>query len=48
MVYISLDFFFLFFRPEHKKNTQRFWWEYKADPKLRDKVLITTEDTDRY
>ncbi|KAK0142336.1 Coiled-coil domain-containing protein 84 [Merluccius polli] len=34
--------------PEHKKNTQRFWWEYKADPKLRDKVLITTEDTERF
>lgn len=34
--------------PEHKKKTQTFWWEHKADPKLRDKVLITTEDTDRF
>ncbi|XP_056447441.1 coiled-coil domain-containing protein 84 [Gadus chalcogrammus] len=34
--------------PEHKKNTQRFWWEYKAEPKLMDKVLITTEATERF
>ncbi|XP_077456793.1 centrosomal AT-AC splicing factor isoform X2 [Stigmatopora argus] len=30
---------------EHRKNTHKFWWENKADPKLRDKVLITQEET---
>ncbi|XP_056146280.1 coiled-coil domain-containing protein 84 [Lampris incognitus] len=34
--------------PEHKKNTHKFWWENKADPKLRDKVIITTEETERF
>ncbi|KAF3849456.1 hypothetical protein F7725_019175 [Dissostichus mawsoni] len=27
--------------PEHRRNTHKFWWENKADPKLRDKVIVT-------
>ncbi|CAG5924962.1 unnamed protein product [Menidia menidia] len=34
--------------PEHKKNTHKFWWDNKADPKLRDKVIITEEETERF
>ncbi|XP_029916791.1 centrosomal AT-AC splicing factor isoform X1 [Myripristis murdjan] len=34
--------------PEHKKNTHKFWWENKADPKLRDKVIITEEEIERF
>ncbi|XP_061586079.1 coiled-coil domain-containing protein 84 [Cololabis saira] len=34
--------------PEHKKNTNKFWWENKADPKLRDKVIIAEEETERF
>ncbi|KAJ8388336.1 hypothetical protein AAFF_G00134900 [Aldrovandia affinis] len=34
--------------PEHKKNTNRFWWENKADPKLKEKFLVTTEETERF
>ncbi|XP_047446884.1 coiled-coil domain-containing protein 84 [Mugil cephalus] len=34
--------------PEHKKNTHKFWWENKADPKFRDKVIITEEETERF
>ncbi|XP_071339529.1 centrosomal AT-AC splicing factor [Trachinotus anak] len=34
--------------PEHRKNTHKFWWENKADPKLRDKVIITEEETKRF
>uniref|UniRef100_A0A3Q1EKU2 Centrosomal AT-AC splicing factor n=1 Tax=Acanthochromis polyacanthus TaxID=80966 RepID=A0A3Q1EKU2_9TELE len=34
--------------PEHKKNTHKFWWENKADPKLRDKVIIAEEETERF
>ncbi|XP_012721116.2 coiled-coil domain-containing protein 84 [Fundulus heteroclitus] len=33
---------------EHRNNTHRFWWENKADPKLRDRVLITEEETERF
>ncbi|XP_061837801.1 centrosomal AT-AC splicing factor [Nerophis lumbriciformis] len=33
---------------EHKKNTHKFWWENKADPKLRDKVIITQEETEKF
>ncbi|XP_076010349.1 centrosomal AT-AC splicing factor [Genypterus blacodes] len=33
--------------PEHRKNTHKFWWENKADPKLRDKVIVTEEETER-
>lgn len=34
--------------PEHRKNTHKFWWDNKADPKLRDKVIITEEDIERF
>ncbi|TNN37277.1 Coiled-coil domain-containing protein 84 [Liparis tanakae] len=34
--------------PEHRKNAHKFWWENKADPKLRDKVIITEEETERF
>ncbi|XP_070689690.1 centrosomal AT-AC splicing factor isoform X2 [Pempheris klunzingeri] len=34
--------------PEHRKNTHKFWWDNKADPKFRDKVLITEEETERF
>ncbi|XP_033475493.2 centrosomal AT-AC splicing factor [Epinephelus lanceolatus] len=33
---------------EHRKNTHKFWWENKADPKFRDKVIITEEETERF
>lgn len=34
--------------PEHRRNTHKFWWENKADPKLRDKVIVTEEETERF
>ncbi|XP_068422859.1 centrosomal AT-AC splicing factor [Clinocottus analis] len=34
--------------PEHRKNAHKFWWENKADPKFRDKVIITEEEIDRF
>ncbi|XP_072243623.1 centrosomal AT-AC splicing factor [Leuresthes tenuis] len=34
--------------PEHKTNTHKFWWDNKADPKLRDRVIITEEETERF
>ncbi|XP_058492266.1 coiled-coil domain-containing protein 84 [Solea solea] len=34
--------------PEHRQNTHKFWWDNKADPKLRDKVIITKEETERF
>ncbi|XP_042343952.1 coiled-coil domain-containing protein 84 [Plectropomus leopardus] len=33
---------------EHRKNTHKFWWENKADPKFRDKVIFTEEETERF
>ncbi|XP_024130880.1 coiled-coil domain-containing protein 84 isoform X2 [Oryzias melastigma] len=33
---------------EHKKNTHKFWWDNKADMKLKDKVLITDEEIKRF
>ncbi|TDH12950.1 hypothetical protein EPR50_G00053440 [Perca flavescens] len=33
---------------EHRKNTHKFWWDNKADPKFRDKVIITEEETERF
>ncbi|XP_028270026.1 centrosomal AT-AC splicing factor [Parambassis ranga] len=33
---------------EHRKNTHTFWWENKADPKFRDKVIITKEETEKF
>ncbi|XP_034026869.1 coiled-coil domain-containing protein 84 [Thalassophryne amazonica] len=34
--------------PQHKKNTHKFWWDNKADPKLKDKVIITEEEAERF
>ncbi|XP_004546985.3 centrosomal AT-AC splicing factor [Maylandia zebra] len=34
--------------PEHRKNTHKFWWDNKADPKFRDKVIVTEEETERF
>ncbi|KAM9393056.1 centrosomal AT-AC splicing factor [Pholidichthys leucotaenia] len=34
--------------PDHRKNTHKFWWENKADPKLKDKVIVTEEETERF
>ncbi|KAM3867649.1 centrosomal AT-AC splicing factor [Diretmus argenteus] len=34
--------------PEHRKNTHKFWWEHKAEPKLRDKVIISKEEIERF
>ncbi|XP_067293916.1 coiled-coil domain-containing protein 84 isoform X2 [Pseudorasbora parva] len=34
--------------PEHSRNTHKFWWDNKADPKLRDKFIITEEETERF
>lgn len=33
---------------EHRKNTHKFWWENKADQKLKDKVFFSVEETDRF
>uniref|UniRef100_A0A3B3UXG1 Centrosomal AT-AC splicing factor n=1 Tax=Poecilia latipinna TaxID=48699 RepID=A0A3B3UXG1_9TELE len=33
---------------EHRTSTYKFWWDNKADPKLRDRVLITEEETERF
>uniref|UniRef100_A0A672Z775 Coiled-coil domain containing 84 n=1 Tax=Sphaeramia orbicularis TaxID=375764 RepID=A0A672Z775_9TELE len=33
---------------EHRKSAHKFWWENKADPKLRDKVIITEDETQRF
>lgn len=33
---------------EHRKNTHKFWWDNKADPKFRDKVIITEEETEKF
>uniref|UniRef100_A0AAY5F1P5 Coiled-coil domain containing 84 n=1 Tax=Electrophorus electricus TaxID=8005 RepID=A0AAY5F1P5_ELEEL len=33
---------------EHRTNTHAFWWRNKADPKLRDKVIITEEEIERF
>ncbi|KAG7483529.1 hypothetical protein MATL_G00039370 [Megalops atlanticus] len=34
--------------PEHRKMMNQFWWENKADPKLKEKFLITAEETERF
>ncbi|KAF7200721.1 centrosomal AT-AC splicing factor isoform X2 [Nothobranchius furzeri] len=34
--------------PEHKNKTHKFWWDNKADPKLKDKVLFTAEEAERF
>uniref|UniRef100_UPI0037E7913E centrosomal AT-AC splicing factor n=1 Tax=Semicossyphus pulcher TaxID=241346 RepID=UPI0037E7913E len=33
---------------EHRTNTHKFWWDNKADPKIRDKFIITEEETERF
>ncbi|XP_026176613.1 centrosomal AT-AC splicing factor isoform X2 [Mastacembelus armatus] len=33
---------------EHRKKTHKFWWDNKADPKFRDKVIITEEEAERF
>ncbi|XP_063060036.1 coiled-coil domain-containing protein 84 [Engraulis encrasicolus] len=33
---------------EHRKSTHKFWWQNKADQKLRDKFIISSEDIDRF
>nr|XP_029527382.1 coiled-coil domain-containing protein 84 isoform X2 [Oncorhynchus nerka] len=35
-------------RPDHRKGTHTFWWENKADPKLRDKFIITENEMERF
>lgn len=47
MSFLSSTFYNIGFSPEHKKNTHKFWWDNKADPKFRDKVLITEEERER-
>ncbi|KAK6469224.1 coiled-coil domain-containing protein 84 isoform X2 [Huso huso] len=34
--------------PEHRKQTDRFWWENKADSKLKEKFLFSEEEMDRF
>ncbi|XP_075889500.1 centrosomal AT-AC splicing factor isoform X2 [Nelusetta ayraudi] len=34
--------------PEHRKKTHKFWWDNKAEPKFRDKVIIKEEDSERF
>uniref|UniRef100_A0AAY4BYS3 Coiled-coil domain containing 84 n=1 Tax=Denticeps clupeoides TaxID=299321 RepID=A0AAY4BYS3_9TELE len=34
--------------PQHRSNTHTFWWENKADPKLRDKFIITRDEAERF
>ncbi|KAM6970056.1 centrosomal AT-AC splicing factor [Aplochiton taeniatus] len=33
---------------DHRKKTHTFWWENKADPKLRDKFIITEDELERF
>ncbi|MBN3318016.1 CCD84 protein, partial [Atractosteus spatula] len=33
---------------EHRKSTNRFWWENKADLKLKEKFLVTEDEIDRF
>ncbi|XP_029960179.1 centrosomal AT-AC splicing factor [Salarias fasciatus] len=33
---------------DHRKNTHKFWWDNKADPKIRDRFIITKEETERF
>ncbi|XP_004712892.1 centrosomal AT-AC splicing factor [Echinops telfairi] len=34
--------------PEHKKATNRFWWENKAEARMKDKFLISPQDYARF
>lgn len=47
MLFVKLFWNMFDFRKQHKKKTHKFWWENKADPKIRDKVLITEEEAER-
>ncbi|XP_062844701.1 coiled-coil domain-containing protein 84 [Trichomycterus rosablanca] len=33
---------------EHRKNTNSFWWRNKADHKLKEKFIVTEEETERF
>ncbi|CAL9707555.1 unnamed protein product [Knipowitschia caucasica] len=33
--------------PEHRKNTHTFWWQNKAEQKIKDKFLFSKEEVDR-
>ncbi|XP_072288866.1 centrosomal AT-AC splicing factor [Eucyclogobius newberryi] len=33
---------------EHRKSTHKFWWENKADQKLKEKVFFSKEEIDRF
>ncbi|GAA6107584.1 coiled-coil domain-containing protein 84 isoform X2 [Tachysurus ichikawai] len=33
---------------EHRKNTNTFWWKNKADPKHKEKFIITEQESDRF
>ncbi|XP_055080421.1 coiled-coil domain-containing protein 84 isoform X2 [Periophthalmus magnuspinnatus] len=33
---------------EHRKSTHKFWWENKADQKLKDKFFFSNEEIDRF
>ncbi|XP_055019104.1 coiled-coil domain-containing protein 84 isoform X2 [Boleophthalmus pectinirostris] len=33
---------------EHRKSTHKFWWENKADQKLKDKFFFSKEEIDRF
>lgn len=33
---------------DHRKKTHTFWWENKADAKLRDKFIITEDELERF
>lgn len=35
-------------KQEHRKNTHKFWWENKADQKLKDKFFFSEEEIDRF
>ncbi|XP_053726834.1 coiled-coil domain-containing protein 84 [Synchiropus splendidus] len=35
-------------KPDHRKNTHKFWWENNADPKLRDRVIFTEEEIEKF
>ncbi|XP_030076509.1 coiled-coil domain-containing protein 84 [Microcaecilia unicolor] len=34
--------------PEHRKETNKFWWENKADVKLKQRFLVLSEDYERF
>ncbi|KAM9811039.1 centrosomal AT-AC splicing factor [Neosynchiropus ocellatus] len=34
--------------PDHRKNTHKFWWENNAEPKLRDRVIFSEEEIEKF